>query len=190
VRRAETSSASAWDRRGFFSDDYRVWRCFGFFNSDSVLSAELESGRRLWRLTLYALLPILRKYNMLGLTEIDPRGSGNRPRRWGMTAKAQILFRVRFPFRAGGDPGWCAHGYDHHGSGWLPQLPRRLERGDWARLFFAEVALVNDSLLLAGGDSGPRCWQSWRIFCWGRLERRAARDVKLGGASKQIPFPL
>jgi len=38
-----------------------------------------------------------------------------------------------------------------------------------------------------GGDSGRRCWRSWRIFCWEDFGAAGLRrDVKLGPASRQI----
>jgi osmoprotectant transport system permease protein len=96
-------------------------------------------------LTLYALLPILRN-TYVGLTEIDPAVLES-AEAMGMT-QAQILFRVRFPLGlavilAGVRTATII-------TIGVATIAAAIGAGGLGTFIFRGVALVNDSLLLAG----------------------------------------
>ena len=117
-------------------------------------------------LTLYALLPILRN-TYVGLTEIDPAVLES-AEAMGMT-QAQILFRVRFPLGlavilAGVRTATII-------TIGVATIAAAIGAGGLGTFIFRGVALVNDSLLLAGAIP-TALLAILADFLLGRLERR------------------
>jgi osmoprotectant transport system permease protein len=117
-------------------------------------------------LTLYALLPILRN-TYVGLTEIDPAVLES-AEAMGMT-QAQILFRVRFPLGlavilAGVRTATII-------TIGVATIAAAIGAGGLGSFIFRGVALVNDSLLLAGAIPAALL-AILADFLLGRLERR------------------
>lgn len=117
-------------------------------------------------LTLYALLPILRN-TYVGLTEIDPAVLES-AEAMGMT-QAQILFRVRFPLGlavilAGVRTATII-------TIGVATIAAAIGAGGLGTFIFRGVALVNDSLLLAGAIPAALL-AILADFLLGRLERR------------------
>ena len=117
-------------------------------------------------LTLYALLPILRN-TYVGLTEIDPAVLES-SEAMGMT-QAQILFRVRFPLGlavilAGVRTATII-------TIGVATIAAAIGAGGLGTFIFRGVALVNDSLLLAGAIPAALL-AILADFLLGRLERR------------------
>jgi len=117
-------------------------------------------------LTLYALLPILRN-TYVGLTEIDPAVLES-AEAMGMT-QAQILFRVRFPLGlavilAGVRTATII-------TIGVATIAAAIGAGGLGTFIFRGVALVNDSLLLAGAIPAAML-AILADFLLGRLERR------------------
>jgi len=117
-------------------------------------------------LTLYALLPILRN-TYVGLTEIDPAVLES-AEAMGMT-QAQILFRVRLPLGlavilAGVRTATII-------TIGVATIAAAIGGGGLGTFIFRGVALVNDSLLLAGAIPAALL-AILADFLLGRLERR------------------
>jgi osmoprotectant transport system permease protein len=117
-------------------------------------------------LTLYALLPILRN-TYVGLTEIDPAVLES-AEAMGMT-QAQILFRVRLPLGlavilAGVRTATII-------TIGVATIAAAIGAGGLGTFIFRGVALVNDSLLLAGAIPAALL-AILADFLLGRLERR------------------
>ncbi len=117
-------------------------------------------------LTLYALLPILRN-TYVGLTEIDPAVLES-AEAMGMT-QAQILFRVRLPLGlavilAGVRTATII-------TIGVATIAAAIGAGGLGTFIFRGVALVNDSLLLAGAIPAALL-AIMADFLLGRLERR------------------
>jgi osmoprotectant transport system permease protein len=117
-------------------------------------------------LTLYALLPILRN-TYVGLTEIDPAVLES-AEAMGMT-QGQILFRVRFPLGlavilAGVRTATII-------TIGVATIAAAIGAGGLGTFIFRGVALVNDSLLLAGAIPAALL-AILADFLLGRLERR------------------
>ncbi|HET6931470.1 MAG TPA: ABC transporter permease [Candidatus Acidoferrum sp.] len=117
-------------------------------------------------LTLYALLPILRN-TYVGLTEIDPAVLES-AEAMGMT-QAQILFRVRFPLGlavilAGVRTATII-------TIGVATIAAAIGAGGLGTFIFRGVALVNDSLLLAGAIPAALL-AILADFLLGRLEQR------------------
>jgi len=117
-------------------------------------------------LTLYALLPILRN-TYVGLTEIDTAVLES-AEAMGMT-QAQILFRVRFPLGlavilAGVRTATII-------TIGVATIAAAIGAGGLGTFIFRGVALVNDSLLLAGAIPAALL-AILADFLLGRLERR------------------
>ena len=117
-------------------------------------------------LTLYALLPILRN-TYVGLTEIDPAVLES-AEAMGMT-QSQILFRVRFPLGlavilAGVRTATII-------TIGVATIAAAIGAGGLGTFIFRGVALVNDSLLLAGAIPAALL-AILADFLLGRLERR------------------
>jgi osmoprotectant transport system permease protein len=117
-------------------------------------------------LTLYALLPILRN-TYVGLTEIDPAVLES-AEAMGM-AQAQILFRVRLPLGlavilAGVRTATII-------TIGVATIAAAIGAGGLGTFIFRGVALVNDSLLLAGAIPAALL-AILADFLLGRLERR------------------
>jgi osmoprotectant transport system permease protein len=117
-------------------------------------------------LTLYALLPILRN-TYVGLTEIDPAVLES-AEAMGMT-QGQILFRVRFPLGlavilAGVRTATII-------TIGVATIAAAIGAGGLGTFIFRGVALVNDSLLLAGAIPAALL-AILADFLLGRLEKR------------------